>query len=79
MRSIVLLTVATVIFRCDILIFLGPFTLQLLLSREVWMRHGTCRDYSIPYHILYSPVSFFLTVGCFFLIVLCRYHCLKPF
>lgn len=35
MRSIVLLTTATVIFRCDILVFLGPFTLQLLLSREV--------------------------------------------
>lgn len=35
MHSIVLLTTATVIFRCDILVFLGPFTLQLLVSREV--------------------------------------------
>lgn len=35
MWSIVLLTTATVIFRCDILVLLGPFTLQLLLSREV--------------------------------------------
>jgi hypothetical protein len=79
MRSIVLLTVATVIFRCDIVIFLGPFTLQLLLSREVWMWHGMCRDYSIHYHITYFPGSFFLTVGYFSLIVLCRYPCSTPF
>ncbi len=35
MWSIILLTSATVIFRCDILVLLGPFTLQLLLSKEV--------------------------------------------
>jgi hypothetical protein len=35
MRSIAVLTIATVIFRCDVLILLGPFTLQLLIAREV--------------------------------------------
>lgn len=35
MWGIVLLTSATVVFRCDILVLLGPFTLQLLLAKEV--------------------------------------------
>jgi len=35
MRGIAILTVATVIFRCDVLVFLAPFTLQLLLAREI--------------------------------------------
>ena len=30
-----LLTLATVIFRCDMLILLGPLTLQMLLSKEI--------------------------------------------
>jgi len=55
--SLVLLTVATVVFRCDVLVFLAPFVLQLLVCREVTFKHTALCG------LLTGSVSLLLTVA----------------
>lgn len=41
-RSLGWFTLATFVFRCDVLVLLGPLTLQLLLTRCVWVAFYVC-------------------------------------